>query len=60
MVHRKHEAERGLDPDSDLFSPGYFKMALGGGDTTAITAVTTSAETEVDFDSLNASPMDLS
>ncbi len=30
MVHRPHEAERGLDPDSDLFSPGYFTATLQG------------------------------
>ncbi|WP_373499560.1 amylo-alpha-1,6-glucosidase [Desulfococcus sp.] len=33
MVHRPLEAERGLDPDSDLFSPGYFKAPLSGGET---------------------------
>ncbi len=31
MVHRPMEAERGLDPDSDLFSPGYFYAFLEGG-----------------------------
>jgi predicted glycogen debranching enzyme len=31
MVHRPLEAERGLDPHSDLFSPGYFQMDLEGG-----------------------------
>jgi predicted glycogen debranching enzyme len=30
MVHRPLEAERGLDPDSDLFSPGYFISNLAG------------------------------
>jgi predicted glycogen debranching enzyme len=30
MVHRPKEAERGLDPDSDLFSPGYFHTFLTG------------------------------
>ncbi|MFH1983926.1 MAG: amylo-alpha-1,6-glucosidase [Pseudomonadota bacterium] len=39
MVHRPLEAERGLDPDSDLYSPGYFTMDLGGGDTTVLDAV---------------------
>ena len=33
MVHRPLEAERGLDADSDLFSPGYFKAPLKGGET---------------------------
>jgi len=31
MVHREIDAERGLDPDSDLFSPGYFTVLLKGG-----------------------------
>lgn len=28
MVHRPLDAQRGLDPDSDLFSPGYFTTTL--------------------------------
>ncbi|WP_035257984.1 amylo-alpha-1,6-glucosidase [Desulfatirhabdium butyrativorans] len=31
MVFRPLEAERGLDPHSDLFSPGYFTAVLRGG-----------------------------
>jgi starch synthase (maltosyl-transferring) len=31
MVHRAVEAERGEDPNSDLFSPGYFVVSLIGG-----------------------------
>ena len=31
MVHRPQEAQRGQDPDSDLFSPGYFSGLLAGG-----------------------------
>ncbi len=38
MVHRGLEATRGLDPDSDLFSPGYFSCALAGGDRVDLTA----------------------
>jgi len=30
MIHRSLETERGLDPDSDLFSPGYFYTYLKG------------------------------
>ncbi|MBT8369038.1 MAG: amylo-alpha-1,6-glucosidase, partial [Deltaproteobacteria bacterium] len=30
MVHRALDAERGQDPDSDLFSPGYFSVNLNG------------------------------
>ncbi|MGM0642799.1 MAG: amylo-alpha-1,6-glucosidase [Thermodesulfobacteriota bacterium] len=32
MVHRPLDRERGLDPDSDLFSPGYFDISLAGKD----------------------------
>lgn len=38
MVHRPMEAERGLDPDSDLFSPGYFSCRLRGGQRVTLTA----------------------
>lgn len=38
MVHRLLEAERGLDPDSDLFSPGYFTTPLRGGEHELLTA----------------------
>ena len=38
MVHRPLEAERGLDPDSDLFSPGYLQVRLTGGAHLEITA----------------------
>ncbi len=38
MVHRPLDAERGLDPDSDLFSPGYFIETLGENDTILVSA----------------------
>jgi predicted glycogen debranching enzyme len=38
MVHRPIEKERGLDPDSDLFSPGYFSAELKGGEGIELTA----------------------
>jgi len=38
MLHHSIEAERGLDPDSDLFSPGYFSCVLTGGQTVELTA----------------------
>jgi predicted glycogen debranching enzyme len=44
MVHRRLEAERGLDPDSDLFSPGYFAISLTGGHKVELTACVTAAE----------------
>jgi starch synthase (maltosyl-transferring) len=31
MVHHFLDGERGFDPDSDLFSPGYFSASLEGG-----------------------------
>ncbi len=44
MVHRPQEAHRGLDPDSDLFSPGYISCPLLGGQNMAIIAETTMGE----------------
>ncbi len=38
MVHRPLEATRGLDPDSDLFSPGYFIFSCLGGETAVLDA----------------------
>jgi predicted glycogen debranching enzyme len=38
MVHRRLEKERGMDPDSDLWSPGYFSVFLEGGKTAILTA----------------------
>ena len=42
MVHRHQDAERGMDPDSDLFSPGYFSARITGGqDLVIIAEITT-------------------
>jgi len=38
MVHRPLEVQRGLDPDSDLFSPGYFTATLKGNQTLTVSA----------------------
>ncbi|MDA3798742.1 MAG: glycogen debranching enzyme N-terminal domain-containing protein [Kiritimatiellae bacterium] len=38
MVHRPFEATRGLEADSDLFSPGYFKSDLSSNETIKFTA----------------------
>ncbi len=38
MVHRALDGERNLDPQSDLFSPGYFQISLKGGASTVLTA----------------------
>lgn len=32
MIYQSHEADRGLDPYSDLYSPGYFRFYLSGGE----------------------------
>ncbi len=46
MVYRELEQERGMDPDSDLFSPGYFFSDMKGGDTVSLRAgVVLSADT---------------
>jgi len=44
MIHHSLEAERGLDPDSDLFSPGYFSISLTGGQKAELTACITASE----------------
>jgi starch synthase (maltosyl-transferring) len=38
MVHRPLEAERGLEAESDLFSPGYFTTPMAGGAQQMLTA----------------------
>ncbi|OGR35820.1 MAG: transmembrane fusion protein, partial [Desulfobacula sp. RIFOXYB2_FULL_45_6] len=48
MVYRSLEAERGLDADSDLFSPGWFSVSCLGGDKIILNAgVTESHEDAV-------------
>lgn len=38
MIHRPLEEERGLDPNSDIFSPGYFYTFLEGGEEASLSA----------------------
>ncbi len=38
MVYRAQDKERGHDPDSDLYSPGYFSIELTGGQSARLTA----------------------
>ena len=45
MIHRSVEASRGLDADSDLFSPGYFSVNIKGGDTVSLDACVMDKET---------------
>ena len=44
MVHRPLEARRGLDADSDLFSPGYFRLSLEPGQRAVIRAQVAGAD----------------
>jgi predicted glycogen debranching enzyme len=57
MAHRSMEAERGLDPDSDLFSPGYFSCVLTGGEIVELTADIMSSQEQrpLQYGSLNSS-----
>lgn len=48
MVHRSIEAERGLDSESDLFSPGYFSTSLSGGGQVSISACAGANEKETE------------
>jgi predicted glycogen debranching enzyme len=50
MIHRPIEAERGLDPDSDLFSPGYFSTFLKGGQSVELTARITARKNQNDIE----------
>ena len=36
MIWQENEAVRGLDPNSDLYSPGYFEIPLGGCETVTL------------------------
>jgi predicted glycogen debranching enzyme len=38
MVHRVQDAERGFDPDGDLFSPGYFETHLADDEQVVLSA----------------------
>ena len=38
MVYRRQDEERGMDPNSDLFSPGYFSISIKGGESSQLTA----------------------
>jgi predicted glycogen debranching enzyme len=40
MVHHPVDQERGMDPNSDLFSPGYFQIYLEGNQSVVLSATT--------------------
>ncbi len=58
MTHRPVEAARGLDPDSDLFSPGYFSIPLKGGQKAGLSAQITSSDTAFRT-SINTAPKNI-
>ncbi len=47
MVHRPTDGQRGLDPDSDLFSPGYFSVFIKGGESVQLTARAVSSDEQI-------------
>lgn len=53
MINRAKDGERGFDPDTDLFSPGYFQGELTGDSAVVLTA---RAQTSVTSPSLPALP----
>jgi predicted glycogen debranching enzyme len=63
MVHRPLEKKRGMDSDSDLFSPGYFQTALKGNEMVEILSyISTSVKHKfqtVRFSHAKSLPLDL-
>jgi predicted glycogen debranching enzyme len=44
MIHRRQDARRGHDPDSDLFSPGYLSVRVQGNQSTTLGATAGNAQ----------------
>jgi len=44
MIHRRQDARRGHDPDSDLFSPGYLSVYIEGNRSVTLTATAGKAQ----------------
>ncbi|MGD2099704.1 MAG: amylo-alpha-1,6-glucosidase [Desulfobacterales bacterium] len=44
MVHRRHDARRGHDPNSDLFSPGYLSVYVDGNQSVTLRAAAGKAQ----------------
>jgi predicted glycogen debranching enzyme len=63
MVHRALEEERGMDPNSDLFSPGYFKTVLKGDEIVELISYISTSEKQtsptVRFSHAKRLPLDL-
>jgi starch synthase (maltosyl-transferring) len=49
MVNRPLEAQRGLDPESDLFSPGYFEVSCLGGERVLLNAAVVDSPQAIEF-----------
>ncbi|UCG09320.1 MAG: glycogen debranching enzyme N-terminal domain-containing protein [Desulfobacterales bacterium] len=58
MVHHPIDAERGMDPNSDLFSPGYFQIYLKGNQSVVLSATTQPAASDVPMLPRTAFPSD--
>ncbi|EFK07723.1 putative glycogen debranching enzyme, archaeal type [delta proteobacterium NaphS2] len=56
MVHHFVDGERGFDPDSDLFSPGYFAVSLSGGKAFELMAGVSKEGESYAFDEASAHP----
>lgn len=52
MVHHPVEAQRGLETNSDLFSPGYFRGELKGGDEMIVSAMIATPREKEDIPSV--------
>ncbi len=50
MVHRAVDAQRGMDPDSDLYSPGYFVAYLKSNQAVTLTAAVSAGVAAVPLD----------
>ncbi len=50
MVNRPLEGQRGLDPESDLFSPGYFTVSCLGGERVLLNAAVVESPREIELD----------
>ncbi|MGD8993097.1 MAG: amylo-alpha-1,6-glucosidase, partial [Desulfobacterales bacterium] len=44
MIHRRQDARRGHDPDSDLFSPGYLRVKVEGNQSVTLRATAGNAQ----------------
>jgi starch synthase (maltosyl-transferring) len=55
MVHRPEDDSRGFDPSGDLFSPGYFKLNVKGGQRVTLYAAATELSEPADQEAVSIS-----